>query len=50
MQKRTPISSYVIPLPIDFADRVLKLEISVEVENSMESLRSLLELYSVIHS
>lgn len=38
----------VIPLPNDFADRVLRLEISVEVESSMESLKSLLELYSVL--
>ena len=39
--------SSVQPLPPDFADRVLKLEISVDVENSIESLRSLLELYTV---
>ena len=46
MKKRQPVSS-ISPLPIDFADQVLKLEISVDVESSMDSLRSLLELYSV---
>lgn len=38
----------VQPLPPDFADKVLKLEISVDVENSIDSLRSLLELYTVL--
>ena len=46
--RKVPIASSIQPLPSNFADQVLRLEISVEVESSMDSLRSLLELYSVI--
>jgi hypothetical protein len=40
----------VKPLPCNFADQILKLEISVEISPSLDTLRSLLELYSVSHN
>jgi len=46
MRKAT-VSS-VLPLPSDFAEQVLTLEYSVENDFSIDSLRALLELYSVI--
>lgn len=47
MQRKQPVSSSAKPLPKDFAEQVLRLEISVDVDSSMEALKSLLELYSV---
>ena len=48
MQRKHPVTS-ITPLPNDFAESILKLEINVDVDPSLESLRSLLELYSVIY-
>jgi hypothetical protein len=47
MKKRVPISSSATPLPADFADQVLRQEINLEMNGSLESLKALLELYSV---
>ncbi|OMJ76494.1 hypothetical protein SteCoe_24116 [Stentor coeruleus] len=46
MHRKQPVSSSAKPLPKDFAEQVLRLEISVDVDSSMEALKSLLELYS----
>ena len=48
MKRKNPIVPSSQQLPIDFAERVLKLEISVDVGHSLEALKLLLELYSVL--
>lgn len=37
----------IVPLPSNFADQVLELEIQIETQDSIEAFKTLMELYSV---